>query len=102
HDDSPWVAVGEQAPASDSPTLADVGGDIAKLSTDQHPDPAFYQTSVAAALAAHKPFVLIFATPKFCKTAQCGPTLDRFKPVAAANPDATFINVEPYQLAHTR
>jgi hypothetical protein len=99
HDDSPWVAVGEQAPASDSPTLADVGGDIAKLSTDQHPDPAFYQTSVADALAAHKPFVLIFATPKFCKTAQCGPTLDRFKPVAAANPDVTFINVEPYQLS---
>ena len=50
------------------------------------------------ALAAHKPFMLIFATPKFCTSAQCGPTLDRFKPVAAANPDVTFINVEPYQL----
>ena len=99
HDDSPWVAVGEPAPATDSPTLADVDGDIAQLSTDQEPDPAFYQTSIADALADHKPFVLIFATPKFCATAQCGPTLDRFKPVAAANPDVTFINVEPYQLA---
>jgi len=98
HDDSPWVAVGERAPASKSPTLADVGGDISRISTDKAPDPAFYQTSVADALAAHKPFVLIFATPKFCTTAQCGPTLDRFKPVAAANPDVTFINVEPYQL----
>ncbi len=29
---------------------------------------------------------------------QCGPTLDRIKPVAAANPAVTFINVEPYQL----
>ena len=28
----------------------------------------------------------------------CGPTLDRIKPVAAAHPDVTFINVEPYQL----
>jgi hypothetical protein len=99
HDDSPWVAVGEPAPATDSPTLADVDGDIAQLSTDQKPDPAFYETSVADALEAHKPFVLIFATPAFCATAQCGPTLDRFKPVAAANPDVTFINVEPYQLA---
>jgi len=98
HDDSPWVAVGERAPASKSPTLADVGGDISLISTDKAPDPAFYQTSVADALAAHKPFVLIFATPKFCTTAQCGPTLDRFKPIAAANPDVTFINVEPYQL----
>jgi hypothetical protein len=98
HDDSPWIAVGERAPASKSPTLADVGGDVSLISTDQKPDPAFYQTSVADALAAHKPFFLIFATPKFCTTAQCGPTLDRFKPVAAANPDVTFINVEPYQL----
>ena len=62
------------------------------------PDPAFYETSVADALAAHKPFVLVFATPKFCTSEQCGPTLDRFKPIAAANPDVTFINVEPYQL----
>ena len=62
------------------------------------PDPAFYTTSVADAIAKHEPFILIFATPKFCKSAQCGPTLDRFKPVAAANPDVTFINVEPYQL----
>ena len=66
HDDSPSVAVGEKAPASKTPTLADVGGDISKISTDTKPDPAFYQTSVADALAAHKPFVLIFATPKFC------------------------------------
>ena len=98
HDDSPWVAVGEPAPVSKSPTVKDVGGELWKISTDQHPDPAFYDTSVADALAAHKPFFLIFATPKFCATAQCGPTLDRLKPVAAANPDVTFINVEPYQL----
>lgn len=98
HDASPWTAVGDPAPASDSPTLADVGGVISLISTDKAPDPAFYQTSVADALAAHQPFILIFATPKFCVTAQCGPTLDRFKPVAAANPKVTFINVEPYQL----
>jgi hypothetical protein len=42
--------------------------------------------------------VLVFATPKFCKTAQCGPTLDRIKPFAARYPTVTFINVEPYKL----
>ena len=57
-----------------------------QISTDATPDPAFYETSVADALAAHKPFVLVFATPKFCQSAQCGPTLDRVKPVAAAPP----------------
>jgi hypothetical protein len=92
------VAVGQKAPASKTPTLADVGGDAKKISTDATPDPAFYNTSVADALSAKKPFILIFATPKFCTSQQCGPTLDHFKPIAAANPGITFINVEPYKL----
>jgi len=98
HDSSPTVALGQPAPASVTPTLDDVGGDAARISTDAEPDPAFYQTSVADAIARHEPFVLVFATPKFCTSAQCGPTLDRLKPVAAAHPEVTFINVEPYKL----
>ncbi len=96
--DSQGVAVGDPAPSSDTPTLADVDGDITRISTDDEPVEAFYQTSVADALAAKKPFVVAFATPKFCQSQQCGPTLDRLKPIAAAHPDVTFINVEPYQL----
>jgi len=94
----PTVRVGQPAPASKTPTAADVGGDVSKISTDTKPDPIFYQTSVADALAAHKPFMLLFATPKFCTSQQCGPTLDHFKPIAAAHPEITFINVEPYKL----
>ncbi len=97
-DSSPTVAVGAKAPATDTPTLEDVGGDVTKLSTDEEPIEAFYETSVAEAVEAGKPFVLAFATPKFCASAQCGPTLDKLKPVAEAHPDVTFINVEPYQL----
>src|SRR6185437_3322551 len=96
--DSPLVGVGDPAPASKTPTLADVGGDVAKLSTDKTPEPAFYETSIDQALAAKKPFVVIFATPKFCRTGQCGPTLDRVKPFVARYPTVTFINVEPYEL----
>ena len=92
------IQKGQPAPSVDTPTLADVGGDVTKISTDTSPDPAFYQTSVADALAAHKPFVLVFATPKFCQTKTCGPTLDKVKAVAAKHPDVTFINVEPYLL----
>ena len=51
-------------------------------------------------VAAKKPFVVVFATPKFCVSKQCGPTLDRLKPIAATHPDVTFINVEPYQLEY--
>jgi hypothetical protein len=93
------TGVGEPAPSVDTPTALDVGGDLSRLSTDADPDPAFYEMSVADALDAGRPFVLVFATPKFCVTAQCGPTLDRLKPIAAAYPDVAFINVEPYELA---
>lgn len=96
--ESAVVSVGDRAPASDTPTLADVDGDVSRLSTDDEPVEAFYETSVADALEAGTPFVLAFATPKFCATAQCGPTLDKLKPIAAAHPDVTFINVEPYEL----
>jgi hypothetical protein len=89
---------GDPAPSVKTPTLADVGGDVAKVSTDTAPVKRFYETSEADALAAKKPFVLIFATPKFCQQAVCGPTLDKLKPIAAAHPELTFINVEPYQL----
>ena len=92
------VTVGDKAPASKTPTLADVGGDVAKISTDTSPVDAFYKTSIADAVAARKPFVVAFATPKFCVSKQCGPTLDRLKPIAAKHPNVTFINVEPYQL----
>ena len=96
--DASVVMPGESAPSVDTPTLADVGDDVTKISTDATPVPAFYQTSVADALAAHDPFVLVFATPKFCQTAVCGPTLEKVKEIASAHPDVTIINVEPYQL----
>jgi hypothetical protein len=98
HPSSPVVKVGDPAPASKTPTLSDVGGDATQISTDATPVPAFYETSVDQALADGKPFALIFATPKFCTSAQCGPTLDRMKPFLARYPEITFINVEPYKL----
>jgi hypothetical protein len=101
-DQLPTIDIGEPAPASDTLTAADVGGDLSKLSTDPDPDPEMYQLSVADAVDQHRPFVLIFATPAFCQSAQCGPTLDELKAMAAKAPDdIVFINVEPYQLAWT-
>jgi hypothetical protein len=92
------LAPGDPAPSVATPTIASVGGDVAKVSTDTSPVARFYETSEADALAAKKPFVLIFATPKFCRSSVCGPTLEKLKPVAAAHPEVTFINVEPYLL----
>ena len=95
---SPVVHIGGRAPSTKTPTLADVGNDPSKISTDPTPDPALYKASIDQVLASHKPLAVIFATPKFCKTAQCGPTLERIKPFVTKFPTVTFINVEPYKL----
>lgn len=94
------VALGAKAPSIETPTIASVGGDIRAVSTDKEPAERFYTTSVAAALAARKPFVIAFATPAFCETAICGPTLQTVKAVATDYPALTFINVEPYQMKY--
>ena len=90
--------IGSVAPSARTATAADAGGDVKKISTDNPPDPRFYQVSLDQALAAHKPVVLVFATPKFCTSRTCGPMLERVKALAGGYPDVTFINVEPYQL----
>jgi hypothetical protein len=100
-EDGSAVAVGEKAPATDNPTAADVNGDLKQISTDLNPDPRFYELSVADALAQGKPFVLVFATPAFCQSAQCAPTLAGVKKAAEkAPPNVAFINVEPYRMTN--
>jgi hypothetical protein len=99
--DASAILVGEAAPAVKTPTLDDVGGDLTKLSTDANPEPRFYELSVDAALDTGEPFVLVFATPKFCTSAACGPMLDAVKAIAAEFPAVRIINVEPYELTVT-
>ena len=95
-EDASTPAVGERAPASDTPTLADVG-DLSEISTDSDPDPSFYRTSVAEALRAGEPFVVVFATPKFCQSAVCAPTLDTVQRIARDYDGVTFVHVEVYE-----
>jgi hypothetical protein len=51
---------------------------------------------VADALGAGEPFVLVFATPKYCASAVCGPTLDDVETVAEDYRGLTFIHSEIY------
>ncbi len=91
--------VGDPAPAVRTKTLADVGGDVRRVSTDPNPDPAFYETSLDAALAADEPFLLAFITPAFCTSAQCGPTIDVVKAAVKEAP-IRVVAVEPYELVY--
>ena len=94
------IAIGGKAPSVATPTAKNAA-DVARIATDPTPDPSFYTTSEDEALARHEPFVLVFATPAFCVSKICGPTLDGIKAVAKTEPGMLFINVEPYKLKYT-
>lgn len=88
-------AVGEKVPASETPTGS--GRKLEKISTDTKPDPDFYRKSIDEALKAGRPFVVTFATPRFCSSAVCAPTLDIVKKESKDWRDVEFIHVEVYE-----
>ena len=92
-------AVGTKAIASRTPTIASVGGDLSRLTTHSPPDTELLRYSVADSLAAHVPFVLVFATPKFCTSRTCGPVVDVVDAVRKrlAGSGVRFIHVEIYE-----
>jgi hypothetical protein len=86
---------GQQAPKIHTPTAADVGGDLAKITTRVPPDT---QNEVDYADALGKePIVLLFATPKFCQSPVCGPVVDVAEQVKQETGEkAAFIHMEIY------
>jgi hypothetical protein len=92
-------AVGDRAIPSKTPTLASTRGDLKALSTSSQPVPALYRHSIAATLAAQKPFIVTFATPKFCTSRTCGPTVDVVDYIRrqGSATNARFIHVEIYK-----
>jgi len=91
------VAVGARAPRSETPTLATEPA--ARITTSRPPDLPLLRYSVAGSLAAHKPFVVTFATPKFCTSRTCGPVVDVVEAARRrfAARGIRFIHVEVFQ-----
>ena len=92
-------SIGDHAPASETPTLSSVGGDASKVTTRTPPDEALLEYSVADSLRAKVPFVVTFATPKFCASRTCGPAVDVVEEVARRfdGDNVRFIHVEVYE-----
>jgi hypothetical protein len=98
HDRSASLPLGARAPRSRTPTLATTGGRLGPLTTATHPDRALYERSVAQALGARTPFVVAFATPKFCTSRTCGPVVDVVSHVRKQiGPRVTFIHAEVFK-----
>ncbi|MFN8620243.1 MAG: hypothetical protein U0869_05800 [Chloroflexota bacterium] len=94
-------AIGSAAPQSDSLTATTLD-EVKKISTDDDPDLDFYSHTIKQAVTSGKPSAILFATPAFCQTATCGPTLDHVKAIAKDfKEQVIFVNVEPYQLKET-
>jgi hypothetical protein len=95
----PVPIVGERPPASQTPTLASAHGNVAKLTTRVPPDRDLLRYSVADSLRAKIPFVVAFATPKFCQSRTCGPVVDVVEQVAKEfrSRPVRFIHVEVYE-----
>lgn len=99
HGSSPVPNVGDPAPDSETPTLASTGGNLAMLTTRVPPDTSLLRYSIAGSLGAHVPFVVTFATPKYCTSRTCGPVVDIVNEVARRyqGQHVRFIHVEVYE-----
>ena len=89
--------IGDTVPASATPTATTLE-EVAAISTDPDPDLAFYDLSLDDAVANGRPTVVAFATPAFCRTALCGPTLDTVKEATAGRDELDVVHVEPFDL----
>jgi hypothetical protein len=85
--------VGDPAPEIHTPTADDVGGDLSEIDTRVPPD-TMHEVDYADALGK-EPIMLVLATPQFCQSRVCGPTVDIAEQVKAELGDeAAFIHME--------
>lgn len=87
--------VGDEAPVIHTPTPADAGGDLSKITTRVPPDTQNEQDF--ADVLGEKPIVLLFSTPQFCQSRVCGPVVDVAEQVKETHGDGVeFIHMEIY------
>ncbi|HEY1356514.1 MAG TPA: hypothetical protein VGF09_09365 [Solirubrobacterales bacterium] len=87
--------VGDPAPIIHTPTAAEAGGDLSKITTRVPPDT---QNKVDFAdVVGKEPIALLFATPQFCQSQVCGPVVDVAEQVKQTWGDkVNFIHMEIY------
>ena len=90
-------SVGAKAIPSDNPTLDDAPAK--EITTSKPPDTELLKSSIKDAMAANVPFVAVFATPAYCTSRTCGPTVEIVDEVRRrVSPTKTrFIHVEVYE-----
>lgn len=90
-------ATGSPVPPSRTLTGA-TASDIERFSSARPPDPRLYRVSVSDAITQGKPFAVLFATPGFCTSRLCGPSLEVLQKLADQYGDQmNYVHVEIYK-----
>lgn len=85
-------AVGDRVPRVNTPTRSDVR-DLSEIDTREPPD-SMHEDDLADVLG-ERPVMLLFATPRLCRSRVCGPVVDVLEDVKADRPnDAAYIHME--------
>jgi hypothetical protein len=96
-------APGEAAVPSDNLTMSTPGAPLTAVDSratggQPVPDAELHQTTVAKALAAHEPVLIVISTPTFCVSMFCGPVTDMVSALAGRYADrARFIHIEVWK-----
>lgn len=94
---------GQPAPRTQQPLAGAEGVDPVAIDSRAKggaplPDPMLHSTTVAAALAAGKPVVVVVSTPVYCVSRFCGPITERVAALAASHGDAVaFVHLEVWK-----
>jgi hypothetical protein len=93
----PIPAVGRKPPRIHTPTVTDVGGNVASIDT-RLPPSSMHDVDFADVLGK-KPVVLLFATPQLCQSRVCGPVVDIAEEVKAKaeSSGVAFIHMEVFR-----
>ncbi len=98
-DQGSTARIGSMAPDVDTPTLADVGGNLKALTTvvPAQADERFYTTSTADARAAGRPYVLVVDSNRFRVSPACGRAITMVEYLLDRWPGVTFAHLEPFE-----
>ncbi len=95
-------AAGEPAPRSANPVTGAVGVDPLAIDSRADdgviPDPLLHDVTIADAIAAGRPTVVVISTPVYCVSRFCGPITDVVDRLAQAYaPRASFVHLEVWE-----
>ena len=94
---------GEDAPRTQNPTAGAPGVDPGAIESRAHggvaiPDPELHSISVADAIAAGKPVLVVVSTPVYCVSQFCGPVTDSVSALAKQFGDRmAFVHLEVWK-----